>query len=802
VNNIYWLDKIKPSDKQAGCLFDDDAGDEAFYQGYLMQEGYPVIPGFVIPPEFFWQFIRKIEWSDPLFAELPNSSLHINVADWKQLQAIAQGIRFYITTAPLPPELLSQLESAIDHLKAELLIFRPSLNSSAPDISGIVETRVCSSEIDEFISTIKLMWAEFFSAKSLFYWQQKQIFTEQLKPTILVQSVPRAIASGNLKAGRKIWEIKATFGLEFSIIRGEVFPDYYQINPETQTIIDKILGSKTIAYNLDGPTEAETTRAQFPLPESLAALPVYLLSEEKQNQFSLSEKETKKLIKLSKTLTTILGNNFYLEWTLAKLPENQEPQFYFTLARPLNKTEDIRELEAENLPLEKTKNSEDNSGIIKGLAAATGRVKAIAKVLRNPPQNNEDFPEGKILVVPSVIPAYFPLVTKAAGIISERGGMTSHGAILARELGIPAVVGANNATRIIEDGEAVFIDGDAGEIYLIEREIMINQEPSQAEEKTLITDFSFPLATQLLVNISQLNSLEIVKKYPVDGVGLLRSELMAIELLGNQHPLMWVQQNRESEFVELMSDRLTQFAAAFSPRPVFYRSLDLLPFNPLKEGSSFTNYEEDSHPILGLHGTFNYMLDSSLFDLEIKVLERVYQSGFDNVHLILPFVRTLEEFVFCRRRVEEMWKEKPANFEIWIMAEVPSVLFLLPEYVKAGVGGISIGTNDLTQLLLGANREQPEMATALPPYHPAVMRAIKQLISLANTAGIPCSICGDAPALYPQIIDDLVPWGITSISVNPNAVEATYRAIARAEHRLLLEVARESAKKPGFLEKP
>jgi pyruvate,water dikinase len=124
------------------------------------------------------------------------------------------------------------------------------------------------------------------------------------------------------------------------------------------------------------------------------------------------------------------------------------------------------------------------------------------------------------------------------------------------------------------------------------------------------------------------------------------------------------------------------------------------------------------------------------------------------------------------------------------MAEVPSVLFLLPEYVKAGVGGISIGTNDLTQLLLGANREQPEMATALPPSHPAVMRAIKQLISLANTAGIPCSICGDAPALYPQIIDDLVRWGITSISVNPNAVEATYRAIARAEHRLLLEAAR------------
>ncbi len=324
----------------------------------------------------------------------------------------------------------------------------------------------------------------------------------------------------------------------------------------------------------------------------------------------------------------------------------------------------------------------------------------------------------------------------------------------------------------------------------------MNPESTKVEEKSLISDLSFPIATQLFVNISQLNSLERVKNLPVDGVGLLRSELMAIELLETQHPFLWVQQGRQSEFVELMVDRLSQFAAAFYPRPLFYRSLDLLPFNnnasssPKEDPNLSENEAEDANFILGLHGTFSYILDSSLFDLEITILEQVYRLGCDNVHLILPFVRSVEEFVFCQRRIEEKWKGKPANFEIWIMAEVPSVLFLLPEYVKAGVRGISIGTNDLTQLLLGANREQPQMATALSTSHPAVMKAIQQLISLANTAGIPCSICGDAPALYPQIIDDLVRWGITSISVNPNAVEKTYKAIARAEHRLILDAVR------------
>ena len=760
VNNIYWLDKIKPSDR-------DYVGDEAFYRGYLMQKGHPVIPGFVIPPEFFWQFLGEINWSDPLFADLPNSSLKINVNDWRQLQAIAQNIRFYITTTPLPPELISNLESAIAHFNGEVLLFSPSLTSPSIDTSGIVETLVCEAKINAFVGGLKQAWATFFSAKSLFYWQQKKIDFYELKPAILVQSLPEAIASGNLKATRDIWEIKATFGLNFSLVRGEVLPDIYQIDAKTKTVIERALGNKIIAYNLKKKATARTTIARPPLPDYLDALRVYLLSEEEQNRDSLEENYLQQLIELSKDIQTHWGDGFYLEWTLT------EAQLLISFAKPLTPTEE------EQTVIKEDKLSTNASAILQGLAAASGRVKAIAKVIINPPQNNEAFPAGNILVVPTVTPAYFPLVTKAAGIIAERGGMTSHGAILARELGIPAVVGVNNATEFIEDGEAVLIDGNVGEIYLIERELTAIEQSNPEAEKSLIRDLSFPISTQLLVNISQVNSLETVKNYPVDGVGLLRAELMTIELLENQHPLMWVRQNRESELVELTSDRLTQFAAAFFPKPVFYRSFDLLPLDG-----------EDGGEILGLHGTFSYLLNSSLFDLEIHVLERVYKSGFNNVNLILPFVRSLDEFIFCRERIEDIWKAKPPNFQIWIMAEVPSILFLLPEYVKAGVRGISIGTNDLTQLLFGANRELEQMATAFPASHPAIMRAIKQLISLANTAGIPCSICGDAPVLYPQIIDDLVRWGITSISVNPNAVEATYRAIARAEHRLILEGAR------------
>jgi pyruvate,water dikinase len=176
--------------------------------------------------------------------------------------------------------------------------------------------------------------------------------------------------------------------------------------------------------------------------------------------------------------------------------------------------------------------------------------------------------------------------------------------------------------------------------------------------------------------------------------------------------------------------------------------------------------------------------------LELAALSQVYASGYTNVHLMLPFVRDVEEFVFCRRRVEQAGLAGNPDFQLWIMAEVPSILFLLPDYVKAGVQGISIGTNDLTQLLLAVDRDQGQLGSTLDGRHPAVKQAIKQLIQTSRAMGIPCSICGQAPAQYPELIDLLVQWGITSISVDGNDVERTYMAIARAEQRLLLEAAR------------
>lgn len=829
VKNLYWLDKIQPSDRDA-------VGDKAFYLSCLIQKSHPVVPGFVVSAKTFfdhtWQFLESIDWLEPLFADLPNSLLHLNVDEPRQLQAIARSIRSQIAAAKLPDSLLSTLESAVSQLNSKALIFRPYLTSRNPNTAGMLESQAVWAETEAIAAGLKRAWAELFKAQSLFYWQRCGLKIQQINPAVLVQPLQRAIAAGSLQTnGGEAWEIQATCGLGMSIARGETIPDYYQVQPETGAVKFQRLGYKTLAYNLKigGLNSGEdlligngdafpNPNSQFPMPNSAGScLDVYVLGEKAQSEYVLNQHQLQKLIDLSKKAIAEFDekkNRIILEWTMNQSAECNEPEFYFTQVRLLKNTKVAQTWENPiALPNQNSIALTRTPAVLRGLAAASGKAQAIAQVMTNSPENSE-FVAGGILVAREIHPHWLPWLKVAAGVVAEQGGMTCHGAILARELGIPAVVGIAGATLAIETGDSVFVDGDSGEVFAFSQPLMLNTpresgEPnigrhgetlnsqdlsitaaqmsiahhqfptldrsSNPDPKSRLSEsgqdfWGAPTATQLLVNISQTGSIERIKNLPIDGIGLLRSELMAMDVLDGQNPQLWLQNGRESEFVDRMATQLSLFAAAASPRPIFYRSLDL------RES--------------GVDGSFSYNCEPELFDWELTVLKRVCESGYTNINLILPFVRSVEEFVFCRQRLETVWKQRPAEFQLWIMAEVPSVLFLLPDYVKAGVQGISIGTNDLTQLLLGVNRNSPDLASAFSGRDRPMMKAIEQLIFQAKAAGIPCSICGDAPALYPKMIESLVLWGISSISVNVDAVERTYRAIARAEQRLLLEAAR------------
>jgi pyruvate,water dikinase len=272
----------------------------------------------------------------------------------------------------------------------------------------------------------------------------------------------------------------------------------------------------------------------------------------------------------------------------------------------------------------------------------------------------------------------------------------------------------------------------------------------------------------------------------VDGVGLLRAEFMILGALQGVHPRRLMDEGRGQEFVDRMSEHLGVFGRAFHPRPVLYRSTDFRSneFRRLTGGEEFE--PEEANPMLGYRGAYRYVRDPALFRLELQTLRRVREE-WPNVHLMIPFVRTGWEMQACKRLVDESGLTQERDFQLWVMAEVPSIVHRLDEYARLGVAGVSIGSNDLTQLVLGVDRDSEVLAPLFDERDRAVMETIRAIIEGCRRAGLRSSICGQAPSVHPEYAEALVRFGIDSVSVNPDAIDQTRYNMAAAEQRMVLE---------------
>lgn len=759
MTNFYWLDQLQPSHRRL-------VGTKALCLSQLQQKGYAIAPSVVVSAQVFRRFLDTIDWLEPLFTDFSDSSIRLDIENARQLQAIAQHIRRTIQSAPLANDVMRELEAVVAKLPAATLVLRPCLvlpEAADEHSAALLSLQICPATMSDLASAIKRLWAELFGAKSLFYWQRLCIPLQQIGLAILVQPVQPAIASGTVRVEDEEIVIQSTLGLDLAMAWGDVQPDCDRIDRATGRLQLRQLGRKTIAYH---PPTSHSPRPTLFFPPDLQS-------------FALNDHHLHSVIQLGKQISRDFGASVDVEWSLLPLPDGHS-HLCLTQAIPR------RPALATALPLpdrshggQDDRSSAPSVPLVSGLAVAPGRVIAKATVIRDLSNLAEPISPGTVVVAPSIPPNWLSLIQQAAAIVSEQGGVTSHSAIVAREIGVPAIMAAAHATRRIQSGELVLVDGDRGQVYrIVDRPAItgsIDNPPSIAHAPLP------PIATRLMVNLSQPDSLERISGLPIDGVGLLRSELLASGALDYQHPQTWLEKGMGEELTDRLAAQITLFADALAPRPVFYRSLDVRSheFNHLGG-----NEMVELNPALGVHGTFSYVLNPALFDRELAALAQVQQAGYRNLRLLLPFVRTVEEFRFCRQRVERVGLLHDPQFQVWIMAEVPSVLFLLPEYVRAGAQGISIGSNDLTQLLLGVDRDHGPLAAAFDERHPAVLAAISQLIQQSNQLGIPCAICGQAPSRYPDLVESLVRWGITSISVNLDAVEQTYQAIVRAEQRL------------------
>ena len=407
-------------------------------------------------------------------------------------------------------------------------------------------------------------------------------------------------------------------------------------------------------------------------------------------------------------------------------------------------------------------------GIASGPVKVILSAKEIGKILA-----------GDILVAPQTNPDYVPAMKKAVAIVTDSGGRTSHAAIVSRELGIPAVVGSEKATKVLKNGNTVTVDGTKGEVHK-------GGFMQSVAHTTGITDKAsfIKTATKLYVNLAEPELAEMVAQRNVDGVGLLRAEFMMAGI--GTHPKKLIHDGKKNIFIDKLSQDLSMFCKAFEPRPVVYRASDFKT-NEYRNLIGGKDYEPiEPNPMLGYRGAFRYIHDPQVFELEIEAIKRVRNKmGLKNLWLMIPFVRTVEELKDIKTILVKNKLERTPTFKLWMMVEIPSNVILLDKFIEVGIDGISIGTNDLTMLLLGTDRDNDEVAPEFNEQNDAVLWALEKVVKTAQKYNITASVCGQAVSTYSDLVRNLVKWGVTSLSVSPDTIDNTRKIIYEAERDLL-----------------
>ncbi|HZO97972.1 MAG TPA: phosphoenolpyruvate synthase [Gaiellaceae bacterium] len=739
------------------------AGGKGANLGELTAAGLPVPPGFVVGAPAYAAFVDRTG----LRGRIEERLAGVDVDDAGALEAAARDVRALVEAEPVPEDVEAAIRRAYEELAGGDVDAPVAVRSSATaedteaaSFAGMNETFLNTCGADEVVAAVRRCWSSLFGARTIFYRAKRGFGQAGMDIAVVVQRQVPSTRAGVMftvdpstgASDRLV--IEGSFGLGEAVVSGGVSPDRYVVDKETLRILLAETHPKERA--VDARPGGGTVVRELGRDE--AATP------------ALADAEVRALAELGRRIERHYGSPQDTEWAI-----DPAGTIWMLQSRPVTSAGGAAPASAP-----------EGAVLASGLGAAPGEASGPVRILRTLSEAGT-FSDGDVLVTHMTAPDWVPLMRRAAAIVTDSGGMTCHAAIVSRELGIPCVVGTQTATRELHDGEVVTVDATHGRVLAGAR---APSRPAPAEPALARPAAAEPTGTSLLLNLSEPSQVAAAAGLDVDGVGLLRAEMMLLEALEGKHPRLLVEQGRTEEFVERMAEGLTTFAAGFAPRPVTYRTTDFRTneFRNLEGGERFE--PEEANPMIGVRGALRYTREPEAFLLELEAVRRVWDAGHTNLHLMLPFVRTAAELARCRALVAESGLLDRRGFELWVMAEVPSVLFNLERYAGLGVAGISIGSNDLTQLLLGADRDSAELGELFDERDPAVVAYLQELIPRARALGLKTSICGQAPSVYPEYTELLVRAGIDAISVSVDAVDRTRRLIDRAERRLLLEAAR------------
>lgn len=758
----------------------------------LTGKGIAVPNGFAVTSKAYWDMLDAVK----LRKKMKDTLKDLDVDDIKSLKKTGKTLRTLVRNAPLPKEIERSIRDAYKELskKTKKKHIAVAVRSSAtaedlPDASfaGQQETFLNVRGEADLLKAVQKCFASLFNDRAISYREQRGFDHMSIALSVTVQEMVQADtgASGvmftmDTESGfQGVTLITGSYGLGEYVVQGKVVPDQFYVFKDglkrgKKAIISRTIGTKQVKLVYGKTKGVKQAR----------------VSQKDRNTFCITNEDVLQLAKWGRIIESHYNTPQDIEWA----KDGKTGKLYIVQARP--ETVEARSSHAvvETYKLKKT-SKVAAIGIAVGQKIGAGTVRVIEK-----PEQMKTFKKGDVLVTRITDPDWEPIMRIASAIVTEQGGKTSHAAIVSRELGVPCIVGAKNARKVLKSGQKVTVSCAKGDEGIVYKGIL----PFEVT-RTEITDIP-KTKTKIMMNVGDPENAFALSFLPHDGIGLARQEFLFTNFI-RIHPLALLHYKKlkdkkakkkiremtqgytdKAEYcVERLAQGIGRLGAAMYPKPVVLRLSDFKTneYRTLIGGKEFE--PKEPNPMIGWRGASRYYSDEykEAFGLECKAILRAREEwGLDNIKVMVPFCRTPEEGEKVLQAMSSFGLTRGKNgLEVYVMCEIPSNVILAEEFAKM-FDGFSIGSNDLTQLTLGVDRDSALVSHVYDANDPSVKKLITDVIGVAKKHKKKIGICGQAPSDYPEFAEFLVRAGIDSMSLNPDTVVAARKRIAHVEKTL------------------
>ncbi len=772
---VLWLDEVTADDLES-------VGGKGASLGELTGAGLPVPSGFVVAAGTYRRFLEETGIEEELF-----EAVDVDTEDSAALAEAQSRAEQLILDTEFPEGMREEMLAAYDDLGDDPFV---AVRSSAtaedlPDASfaGQQETFLNITR-EDLVDRVKQCWASLFTQRAIYYRQEQGFDHSKVDIAVVVQRMVDAEKSGVMftshpSTGEPKLIIEAAWGLGEAVVSGSVSPDNYVVDRETGETVDVTVADKKTMMEKDDETGETVERA---------------VDDDLRESQVLDESDIARLVELGERVEDHYGGPQDVEWAVV------DGEVFMLQSRPITTIDDESEIEtdagagsAEGIAdgsgaVESAAGanaSAESSGddvLVSGLGASPGIASGPVRIVTKLDQLDK-VAEGDVIVTEMTTPDMVPAMKRAAGIVTDEGGMTSHAAIVSRELGCPAVVGSGDATAALEDDQLITIDGDKGTVVRGRQETDEEREPIEdARPKTPVKPMT---ATEVKVNVSIPEAAERAAATGADGVGLLRMEHMILST--NKTPAKYLDDHGVDAYVTEIVDGIRGVAEEFYPRPVRVRTLDA-PTDEFRQLEGGEDEPDEHNPMLGYRGIRRSLDRPDVFAHELEAFARLYEMGYDNVEIMFPLVNDAEDVLRARNLMADAGID-PDKRTWGVMIETPASALGIEAMAEQGIDFASFGTNDLTQYTLAVDRNNENVADRFDELHPSVLELISQTIETCREHDVATSICGQAGS-KPRMVQHLVNEGVSSISANIDAVRDVQHEVKRVEQKLVLDSVR------------